>query len=65
MGYEPKTIYCSKCWHKVATWDGRSTNKIAVKCRNCKVLVVFDVETQKTELKKLPPRATASGKTFI
>lgn len=65
MRYEPKTIYCPKCFHKVAQWDGRSSNNIAVRCRKCNLLVEFDVKTQKTELKKLPPRKTSSGMTFI
>ena len=65
MRYEPKTIYCPKCCHKVAKWDGRSSNNIAVRCRKCNLLVEFDVKTQKTELKKLPTRKTSSGMTFI
>lgn len=65
MRYEPKTIYCPKCCHKVAQWDGRSSNNISVRCRKCKVLVVFNVETKRTGIKNLPPRETASGKMFI
>lgn len=65
MKFEPRNIYCMKCSRKVATWDGRSSNNISVRCRKCNLLVEFDVKTQKTELKKLPPRKTSSGMTFI
>lgn len=65
MRYEPKTIYCPKCCRKVAAWDGRSSNNIEVRCSKCNLLVEFDVKSQKTELKKLPPRKTSSGMTFI
>lgn len=61
---EPKTIYCPKCGRKVATWDGRSTINISVKCKKCNKLVVYDVENEKVEIKEIPQRATSSGKRF-
>ena len=61
---EPKTIYCPKCGRKVATWDGRSTINISVKCKKCNKLVVYDVENENVEIKEIPQRATSSGKRF-
>lgn len=61
---EPKTIYCPKCGRKVATWDGRSTNNISVKCKKCNKLVVYDVENEKTEIKEIPKRTASSGMRF-
>ena len=48
---EPKTIYCPKCGRKVATWDGRSTNNISVKCKKCNKLIVYDVESEEVKIK--------------
>ena len=45
---EPKTIYCSKCGRKVATWNKRSTINISVRCKKCDKLVVYDVENEKS-----------------
>ena len=61
---EPKTIYCPKCRRKVATWDGRSTINILVKCKKCNKLVVYDVESEEVKIKAIPPRATSSGMRF-
>lgn len=62
---ESKTIYCPKCGRKVATYDGRSTIDICTSCAKCKKLVVYRVETGKSELKPIPVRRTSSGKTFV
>lgn len=61
---EPKTIYCPECGRKVATWDGCSANNISVKCKKCNKLVVYDVENEKAEIKKIPQRTTSSGMRF-
>lgn len=61
---EPKTIYCPKCGRKVATWDGRSTINISVKCKKCNKLVVYNVENENVEIKEIPQRATSSGMRF-
>ena len=61
---EPKTIYCPKCGRKVATWDGRSTINISVKCKKCNKLVVYDVESGNAKIKEIPQRATSSGTRF-
>ena len=61
---EPKTIYCPKCGRKVATWDGRSTINISVKCKKCNKLVVYDVYSEKSEIKDIPQRETSSGMRF-
>ena len=61
---EPKTIYCPKCGRKVATWDGRSTINILIKCKKCNKLVVYDVENEKVKIKEIPQRTTSSGMRF-
>ena len=61
---EPKTIYCPKCDRKVATWDGKSSANIIVHCKKCKIRVVYHVDTQKKEKKKIPQRNSSSGMTF-
>ena len=65
MDIKPKTIYCPCCSRKNATWDGKSSNIITVKCRNCRRMTVFEPSTGKTISKPLPNRVTASGMTFI
>ena len=61
---EPKTIYCPRCGRKVATWDGRSTMNISVKCKKCKKLVIYNVKNEKVEIKNIPQRTTSSGMIF-
>lgn len=56
-----KTIYCPKCGRKVGTYDGKSTIHKLLKCKKCNELVVYNVETGKTKLKKIPERNCSSG----
>lgn len=60
---ERKTIYCPKCGHKVANYDGKSSLNIEVMCRNekCRSFVVYDVENDETRVAKEPLRTTGSG----
>lgn len=60
----PKTIYCPRCGRKVTTWDGRSTINIVSNCKKCRKRVVYHVDTEKTEIKDIPPRNTSSGMRF-
>ena len=64
MNCEPKTIYCPKCGRKVATWDYKSSINIVVECRNCRKMVVYDVEKMDTRIKDMPVRAASSGLRF-
>lgn len=59
-----KKIYCPKCGRKVASYDGKSTINIKVKCNYCKKLVVFDFENGEIYQEKLPLRTTGSGMRF-
>lgn len=63
---EKKTIYCPKCGHKVADYDGKSDFDIKVKCKNekCRSFVVYDVENDETSIAKEPLRATGAGLRF-
>lgn len=64
MRFNPKTIYCEKCSRKVATWDGKSSANIEVKCRNCNVLVVFRPANRSIETKSSPKRVLAGAMRF-
>lgn len=61
---ELKEIFCPKCDSKVATWDGKSTINVIANCNKCRKRVVYHVDADKTEIKEIPPRNTASGMTF-
>lgn len=61
---KPKTIYCPRCKRKVSTWDGRSTMNVIANCKKCRMRVVYCVNTQKIEIKNIPPRNCSSGMTF-
>ena len=61
---ESKIIYCPKCGRKVATWYGRSTNNILIKCKKCNKLVVYNVENENAEIKEIPQRVASSGMRF-
>lgn len=62
--YNRQIIYCPQCGRKVATWDGRSQNNVIANCKNCEKRIVFHTDTFAIEVKKIPPRAMSSGKTF-
>lgn len=62
--YEPITIICPQCLRKVGTYDGRSKINPVAKCKNCKKLVIYDIETGKFELKPIPERTQGSGMRF-
>ena len=61
---EPKTIYCPNCGRKVGIWDGRSTINHMSKCKKCKKLVIYRVDTGNTEIKNIPQRTTSGGIRF-
>ena len=61
---EKKKIFCPRCHRAVAIYDGKQTINPIAKCKKCKKLVVYHVDTGKTELKKLPQRNTSSGMSF-
>lgn len=57
-------IYCPNCNRKLGSYDGRGTIPKVIDCKDCKKRVVFNPETGKTEVVKIPSRSTSSGKTF-
>lgn len=59
-----KIVYCPLCWGRVASYDGKSKINPIVDCKKCNVRVIYDIEKDKTEVKKIPYRETSSGKTF-
>lgn len=61
---EYTTIYCPKCGRKVGIWDGRATINHISECKKCKKLVIYHVDTGKTEIKNIPPRTTSGGMRF-
>ena len=64
MKIKPKPIYCKRCGRQVATYDGKASANIEVKCKKCNVLVIFRPSNGTVELTDLPKRVTASGKRF-
>lgn len=61
---KPKTIYCPKCYRRVAEWDGRSTIDVVARCNKCRKRIVYRIDSKKTEVKEIPLRNTSSGVTF-
>jgi phage FluMu protein Com len=59
-----KKIYCPKCNRQVASYNGKTTANIDVKCNKCKKLVVYRPADDSVEIRELPKRLTASGKRF-
>ena len=64
MTARPKTIYCPQCGRRVATWDGKSTIPVIVNCSHCKKRVVYNMDTDETLIKPLPPVDGSGSKTF-
>ena len=61
---EKKKIFCPRCHRAVAIYDGKQTINLIAKCKKCKKLVVYHVDTEKTEIKEIPQRTTSSGMRF-
>lgn len=59
-----KKIYCPQCNRQVATHDGKSVSNIEVRCKKCKVLVVYRPSNGETVTTNIPKRVSASGKRF-
>ena len=57
-------IYCPECERLVGAYDGRSKINPQIKCKRCKKLVVYDIETGKRKLKPIPKRTQGSGMRF-
>ena len=47
---EKKKIFCPRCHRAVAIYDGKQTINLIAKCKKCKKLVVYHVDTEKTEI---------------
>lgn len=61
---EKKKIFCPSCHRAVAIYDGKQTINPIAKCKKCKKLVVYNIDTGKTEIKEIPQRETSSGMRF-
>lgn len=59
-----KSIYCPCCNRKVAEYDGIRSTKIEVRCKKCRILVVYRPENGTTRVEDVPGSTTASGKRF-
>ena len=62
--HEKKAIFCPECKNKVATYDGKSSINVLVKCKKCKKLVVYEVETGNVKTTDVPLRQSSSGIRF-
>ncbi len=63
MGSE-KVIYCPKCKRKVTKWDGKATINPLARCKNCNVMVMYDIRNDVTKIIDKPVRSQSSGLTF-
>ncbi len=61
---DAKTIYCPSCNRIACHYNGRQTINPMGKCKKCRKLVVYDIETGETILKTMPERTQSSGLTF-
>lgn len=62
--YWKNEIYCPMCERLVGTYDGKSRINPQIRCKHCNKLVVYDIETGKTESKTIPQRMYGSGVRF-
>ena len=59
-----KIIYCPGCHRKLGSCDNRTTIPKVIDCKECKKRVVYNPVSKNLEVKPIPARSTASGKTF-
>ena len=57
-------IYCPKCYRKLGSCSEKATIPKVVDCKECKKRIVCDPVSKNIEVKPIPARSTASGKTF-
>ena len=61
---EKKIITCPICHKRVGLHDGRTETNVICNCARCRRQIIYKVLEDKVVVKDIPPRATASGKTF-
>ena len=61
---EKKKIFCPRCHRAVAIYDGKQTINPIAKCKKCKKLVVYEIDSEETIIKDLPERSQSSGMRF-
>lgn len=60
-----RIVYCPICKRKISTInDEYSSNRVAIKCRNCDKLIIFNFEYGTHEIKNVPKRNSSSGMRF-
>lgn len=57
-------IYCPSCYRKLGTCSERATIPLVIDCKECKKRIVYNPVTGSREIKPIPQRNLASGKTF-
>ena len=61
----PKTIKCPVCKKRMGRYDGKSKiSPIISDCHECRIRVLYYVETGELRKQALPTRTTSSGMTF-
>ena len=65
MDFEFKTIYCPICGRKVGKYNLRSTMNVTCRCMKCNKRVIYDYQTGKTSVKKMPERFSSGAKMFV
>lgn len=59
-----KIVYCPLCWGRVTSYDGKSKINPLARCRKCNVMVIYDIQNEKTKIMDKPVRNQSSGLTF-
>lgn len=59
-----RVIYCPLCGRRVMEYDGKVTIPLRNICFHCHKEVIFNPETGKIKITKMPPRTTAGGMSY-
>lgn len=59
-----RVIYCPLCGRRVMEYDSKATIPLRNICFHCHKEVIFNPETGKIKITKMPPRTTAGGMSY-
>lgn len=57
-------ICCPYCGKSVARYDGKGLIDVVADCKKCEKRIIYHIKDKSIETKKIPKRATSSGKTI-
>lgn len=59
-----KIVYCPHCGRKVGEVNTETSMSIPMKCKKCRLLVVYVGDTGDIKTMPIPSRGSSSGKRF-